>query len=252
MIRVNNLSAGYSRAVVLSDITLSVEDGEFIAILGPNGSGKSTLLKTLAGVIPATTGTVELNGRHVTRHQGAARVRDGITLIPQGRRMFGSLTVEQNLEMGAYTIRDRKLVRQSMDKWMGVFSELREKRRERASTLSGGQQQLVAIVRGLMSNPSTLLLDEPSLGVSPNILSRVGAILSTINREMGVAIILVEQNVEFALKLAERVLLLRSGQLVFDKKLEELDSREALYDAYFEKGEHAKPLTDVVELALEP
>lgn len=252
MITISNLSAGYARAVVLSNISFSVAEGEFVTVLGPNGSGKSTLLKAMAGVLPAKTGTILVDDRDVTSHKGAARVRDGITLIPQGRRMFGSLTVQQNLEMGAYTVGSGRPVREAMSKWMDVFPELDLKRRSRASELSGGQQQLVAIVRGLMSNPSILLLDEPSLGVSPNILGRVGSILKTINKEMGLGIVLVEQNVEFALSLAERILLLRSGQIVLDTRVEELDSRQTLYDAYFEKAATDGPTDNVAEMALEP
>jgi branched-chain amino acid transport system ATP-binding protein len=233
MLSIERVEAGYGPVTVLRGLNLAVGESELLAVLGPNASGKSTLLKTLAGTVRVRSGRIWIGDRNVTNSSAAQRVRAGITLIPQGRHLFPSMSVIENLEMGAYAIRERSTIKATLEEWVDFFPELKDKLKKRGSDLSGGEQQLVAIVRGLMSKPRILLLDEPSLGVAPKILHRVGETIAAINSERGVAVVLVEQNVDYALRLAQRAVVLREGQVRLDMEAARMRDREVLAQAYF-------------------
>jgi branched-chain amino acid transport system ATP-binding protein len=207
------LSAGYGSLPVLRDVTLAVEEGEFVAMVGPNGAGKTTLLRVVSGALPASAGHVEVLGadvRHTPTHRLAAI---GLAHVPEDRQVFARMTVLDNLKTGAHPSRARPAFRENLDKVYSVFPILRDKARQRAGSLSGGQQQMLSIARALMSAPRLMLLDEPSLGLSPRTTGEVFAAIETINR-LGVSVLLVEQNVGRALALTSRAVVLERGTVV--------------------------------------
>ncbi|HEV8615734.1 MAG TPA: ABC transporter ATP-binding protein [Methylomirabilota bacterium] len=213
MLEIRNLETGYGDARALSGVTLSVGAGEIVALLGPNGAGKSTLLKTVAGLVRPRAGTIHWDGDDLAQVGAHRIVEHGVAMVPEGRRLFDSMTVEDNLELGAFAARARAARRASLERVYALFPFLRERRREIVRALSGGQQQMVAVGRALMSSPRLLMLDEPSLGLAPRVVASIMDALATINRE-GVAILLVEQNVPAALALAQRAYVLESGRIV--------------------------------------
>jgi branched-chain amino acid transport system ATP-binding protein len=212
MLEVRDLHATYGDLRALSGVSLTVGAGEMVALLGPNGAGKSTLLKTIAGLVRPRGGSVRWDGVDLAA-VGAHRIVElGVAMVPEGRRLFGSMTVEENLELGAFSPRARPGRRESLERVYALFPVLRERRREMVPALSGGQQQMVAVGRALMSSPRLLMLDEPSLGIAPRLVDAILDALVEINRG-GVAIFLVEQNVQAALGLAHRAYVLESGRI---------------------------------------
>jgi branched-chain amino acid transport system ATP-binding protein len=208
-----DIEVSYGRVDVLKGLSLEAHHGKILTVLGPNGSGKSTMLKTVAGVVRARRGLVHLYGKDITKHRVQERVRAGITLVPQGRRLFGGLTVEENLRLGAFPHRnDEALVSDLLDRWLSVFPTLATIRNLRAGGLSGGQQQMVAVARGLMARPQILLLDEPSLGISPKLTGELADTLAMLRQDHGLTIVLVEQNVRMGLSIADRVVVLKGGR----------------------------------------
>ena len=213
MLEVRDLEAAYGDARALSGVSLSVRPGEVVALLGPNGAGKSTLLKSIAGLLRPRAGAIHWEGEDLGRLGAHVVVERGLALVPEGRRLFGGMTVEENLELGAFAGRARATRAAAFDRVYALFPLLRERRRQTVRTLSGGQQQMVAVGRALMSNPRLLMLDEPSLGIAPRLVELIFETLAEINRG-GVAILLVEQNVRAALTLAHRGYVLESGRVV--------------------------------------
>lgn len=213
MLEIRDLDAAYGEARALTGVTLSVGPGEIVALLGSNGAGKSTLLKTIAGLLPARSGTIRWEGHDLRRLHAHRIVERGLALVPEGRRLFASMTVEENLQLGAFTARARGHKRESLERVYALFPVLGERRRMIVQALSGGQQQMVAVGRALMASPRLLMLDEPSLGIAPRLVASIFAALIEINRS-GVAVFLVEQNVQAALTLAHRAYLLESGRIV--------------------------------------
>ena len=207
------LDASYGDIPALSDVGLSIEPGEIVALLGPNGAGKSTLLKTIAGLLPPRAGTILWNGENMGRLPGHLIVERGLALVPEGRRLFGSMTVEENLTLGAFTARARAAQQTNLERVYALFPILRQRRREIVRRLSGGQQQMVSVGRALMSSPKLLMLDEPSLGLAPLMVQAILDVLIQINHD-GVAVFLVEQNVRAALSLAHRAYILETGRIV--------------------------------------
>jgi branched-chain amino acid transport system ATP-binding protein len=202
-------------------------------VLGPNGSGKSTMLKAVAGVVRVRGGAVRLHGDDITKHDVGERVRAGITLVPQGRRLFGGMTVEENLRLGAYIHRaNPSLIEDMLERWMQFFPVLKDKRHLRAGGLSGGEQQMVAVARGLMSQPKLLLLDEPSLGIAPKISAELAAMLPALRDEHGITIVLVEQNVRLGLQVADRVIVLKSGRNALEGSPRDFDNTTRLKEIY--------------------
>lgn len=213
MLEIRDLEVAYGDARALSGVTLSVRPGEIVALLGPNGAGKSTLLKSVAGLLRPRAGVIGWEGEDLGRVAGHVIVERGLAMVPEGRRLFGSMTVEENLALGAFAPRARAARQATLERVYALFPVLRERRRMIVRALSGGQQQMVAVGRALMSSPRLLMLDEPSLGIAPRLVAAILEALVEINRS-GVAVFLVEQNVQAALTLAHRGYVLESGRIV--------------------------------------
>jgi len=213
VLEIEDLEAAYGDARALSGVTLSVGPGEIVALLGPNGAGKSTLLKSIAGLLRPRAGAIRWEGEDLSRVGAHLIVERGLAMVPEGRRLFGSMSVEENLELGAFAARARNTRRANLERVYALFPDLRERRRQAVRALSGGQQQMVAVGRALMASPRLLMLDEPSLGIAPRLVRSILEALVEINRT-GVAVFLVEQNVQAALTLAHRAYVLEAGRIV--------------------------------------
>jgi branched-chain amino acid transport system ATP-binding protein len=218
---VNGLTVTYGAVVALRDVSLTVAAGEIVATLGPNGAGKTTLLRTLAGALRPREGDVRLDGEALVGLAPEAVVRRGVALVPEGRHVFASLTVEENLMVGGISLSGRDGVREDVDRWLARFPILRERPRQMAGTLSGGEQQQLAIARALMSRPRMLLLDEPSLGLAPIFVDRIFELIQEL-RSDGVTVLLVEQNVHRALEIADRAYVLSVGSVVAAGRTDQL------------------------------
>lgn len=231
MLRVESLAVFHDASQALWDVSLNVEGDSLTAIVGSNGAGKSTILNTLAGLLKPSSGNIIFEEKNINDYESYERVEMGISLIPEGRRLFPSLTVEENLQIGAYGKRARADIKKSL-KWVyELFPILMERRKQLAGTLSGGEQQMAAIARGLMSKPKLLMLDEPSLGLAPLIALEVFKLIKEIN-DAGVTILLVEQDVYQTLRLAEKAFVLETGKIVMEGSGEELMKEESIKKAY--------------------
>jgi branched-chain amino acid transport system ATP-binding protein len=213
MLELHDVDAAYGDVRVLAGVTLRVGPGEIVALLGPNGAGKSTLLGCVAGLVRPRAGAIRWEGQDLRALSPHLIVERGLATVPEGRRLFGSMTVEDNLDLGAFSPRARAVRRQSLDRVFTLFPVLHARRRQIVRSLSGGQQQMVAVGRALMASPRLLMLDEPSLGIAPQLVRAILDALAEINRA-GVAIFLVEQNVRAALTLAHRAYILEGGRIV--------------------------------------
>ena len=213
MLEIRGLEAAYSDVPALSGVTLRVGAGEIVALLGPNGAGKSTLLGCVAGLVRPRAGIISWDSENLLTVAPHLIVERGLAVVPEGRRLFGSMTVEDNLDLGAFSPRARAARRESLERVFALFPDLRARRRQIVRALSGGQQQMVAVGRALMASPRLLMLDEPSLGIAPLLVRRILDALVEINRA-GVAVFLVEQNVRAALTLAHRAYILEGGRVV--------------------------------------
>lgn len=231
MLKVESLSVFYDGAQALWDVSLNVEEKSLTAILGSNGAGKSTVLNTLAGLLKPSSGNIIFEGKNINNYEPYQRVEAGISLIPERRRLFPYLTVEDNLEIGAYGKRARAYTKKSLEWVYQLFPILKERRKQMAGTLSGGEQQMAAIARGLMSKPKLLMLDEPSLGLAPIIVLEVFKLIREIN-DAGVTILLVEQDVYQTLRVAEKAFVLETGRIVMEGSGEKLMKEEHIRKAY--------------------
>lgn len=231
MLEVQSLSAGYGKATALFEVSLSVGDGEIVAILGPNGAGKTTLVNSIAGVMRPTGGSVSLDRTDLLSVAPHEINDEGVALVPEGRRIFAKMTVAENLDIGAYTRKARQDHHSNLAWVHQIFPRLAERHNQEAGTLSGGEQQMLAIGRALMSKPRLLLLDEPSLGLAPIIVQGIFEVLRDVN-EAGVSILLVEQNAVEALELASRGYVLEEGQIVSEDSSDALLEDERLRKAY--------------------
>jgi len=231
LLKVNEIEAYYGRACALRSISLEVAEGSVVALLGSNGAGKTTTLRVISGLLRPTRGSVEFDGKRIERSRADQLVRAGIAQVPEGRQLFPELTVRENLRLGAYTRRDAKSVEQDMQRVFDYFPRLRERLEQQAGTLSGGEQQMLAIGRGLMSKPRLLLLDEPSLGLAPLLVKEIFRIISEI-RAAGTTVVLVEQNVHMALNVADYAYLLEAGRVVLSDQSAALRQREEVKRAY--------------------
>jgi branched-chain amino acid transport system ATP-binding protein len=216
---------------VLHGVTLSIAAGEIVALLGGNGAGKSTLLKSIAGLLPPRAGTILWEGENLARIGAHQIVERGLAMVPEGRRLFAGMTVQEHLDLGAFAPRARAVRQESLERVFALFPLLHERRRQIVRALSGGQQQMVAIGRALMTNPKLLILDEPSLGIAPRLVRAILAALAEINRA-GVTVLLVEQNVQAALALAHRAYVLESGRIILEGPSADLLSNEQVRRAY--------------------
>ena len=231
MLEARNLSIAYGDAPAVWDASLTVADGEVVSVIGPNGAGKSTLVNTIAGLHRARSGTLSFAGVDLTGEPSHRVCRHGIALVPEGRRLFTRMSVEENLDMGCYRSEARRTRGETLERVYGLFPIRRERRRQLAGALSGGQQQMVAIGRALMARPRLLLLDEPSLGLAPAVVDQMFEIIRGIHAE-GVAILLVEQNVVRALEIADRAYVLEEGRMVADGAPSVLRREPRIQEAY--------------------
>lgn len=232
MLEIKNLSAGYSEVAVLHGVSVKVDAGQFISIVGPNGAGKSTLFKTISGTVTAMGGSITFEGQDLLKVAPSRRPHLGIAHVPEGRQVFPSLSVLENLEMGAYTEAGRKNWDRNLEQIYNWLPVLKERSSQAAGTLSGGEQQMVAIGRGLASSPKLMMLDEPSMGLAPAIADFVFDKLMEIRRDAGLTILLVEQRVAEALQFADRGYVLETGRVVLEGTSETLNADDRIRQAY--------------------
>jgi branched-chain amino acid transport system ATP-binding protein len=230
LLKVRGLTAGFDAGPVLFEIDLDVAPAELVALVGANGAGKSTLLGVLSGLVRATSGTITLGGKDITNARPEVLVRNGVAHVPQGRRLFGTMSVEKNLLLGAYMRRDRE-IRDDLERVVVHFTALKDKLSREAGTLSGGEQQMVAIGRGMMARPKLLMIDELSLGLAPNVVDRLIDVVRQINSE-GTALLLVEQDVLVALEAANRAYVLENGRVVLSGAAAEVRDDPGVRRAY--------------------
>ncbi len=232
LLRVENLSTAYGPIAVNRQVSLSVDEREIVTILGPNGAGKSTLLRALAGLKRPSGGAVTLAGADVTGLPADQVARAGMVLVPEGRRIFPAITVRDNLRLGGYVAHDARRVDADILVMESLFPVLAQKRHAKGADLSGGQQQMLAIARGLMARPRILLLDEPSLGLAPIMVRDVRSLIRSVRERFGTAILLVEQNAALALAVADRGYIMQTGQIVASGAIEDLRDLQLVRDAY--------------------
>ena len=231
LLEVNNLEVHYGVIKALKNVSFEVNEGEIIALIGANGAGKTTTLQTISGILPVTSGNIILNGQDITKVPAHKIVRLGISQVPEGRRVFSQLSVLDNLKMGAFIRNDKEQIEADLENIYKRFPRLFERKNQLAGTLSGGEQQMLAMGRALMSNPKILLLDEPSMGLSPILVSEIFDIIKSIN-ESGVTVLLVEQNAKKALSIADRAYALETGNVVVSGKASELINDDKIKKAY--------------------
>jgi branched-chain amino acid transport system ATP-binding protein len=214
MLRAESISVRYGPLEAVREVSFEVGEGQIVALIGANGAGKSTTLKALMGMLPIASGSLRWQGRPIEATGSAERVRLGMALSPEGRRLFPRMTVLDNLLVGAHVVRGRDRIDKALSLVYGLFPRVRERRRQLAGSLSGGEQQMVAISRALMAGPKVLMLDEPSLGLAPKIVAEIASAIVRINNETGMAVVLVEQNARLALKLAHHAYVYEQGRII--------------------------------------
>ena len=231
MLELKGLSCSYGKVLALRDFSMKVEEGSIVSILGANGAGKSTCLKAISRLVRLQSGSIKFLGKDITALGPSDVVHLGLVQVPEGRMLFPQLSVEENLNMGAYCRKDREGIKSDKEKMFGYFPILAQRRRQTAATLSGGEQQMLAIARGLMARPRILLLDEPSLGLAPVIVENIFSFILALKKE-GTTILLVEQNASMALRIADRAYVLETGNLAMSGPASELAKNERVRELY--------------------
>ena len=231
MLEIKDLYVSYGMMEVLHGVSVTVEDKELVSIIGPNGAGKTTLIKTCMGLVKPTSGQILYNGEDITKVPAHKRAAMGIGYVPEGRRVFGKLTVEENLQMGAYELKDKTQIRNNIDMVYDIFPRLGERSKQLASTMSGGEQQMLAIGRALMLNPKMLFIDEVSMGLMPIMVNTCFDVIKKLNDD-GITILVVEQNANKALKIADRGYVLETGNIVISDTAENMRSNDTVKKAY--------------------
>ncbi|MCX4471090.1 ABC transporter ATP-binding protein [Micromonospora sp. NBC_01655] len=231
LLEIEDVSLLYGRIQALHGISLTVDEGEIVALIGANGAGKSTTMRAVSGIRPIASGAIRFDGEDISKLRADLRVRRGLCQAPEGRGIFPGMTVLDNLDMGAYTRRDRAGIAQDLDRVLGLFPRLAERRKQPGGTLSGGEQQMLAVGRALMSRPKLLLLDEPSMGLAPMLIQQIFTIITEINQQ-GTTILLVEQNAQQALARAHRAYVLETGRIVKSGTGAELLHDPSVKEAY--------------------
>lgn len=231
MLKVNNIDVFYGNIHALKDVSLEVNEGEIVTLIGANGAGKSTLLKTLSGLLKPKSGNILYLTSQIAGKPAQAIVKSGISHVPEGRRVFSNMSVEENLELGAYLRRDRDGIKKDMNNVYELFPILNERRKQQSGTLSGGEQQMLAMGRALMAKPKLLLLDEPSMGLAPLIVKQIFEIIQMVNNQ-GTTVLLVEQNANMALSIADRAYVIETGKIVLSGTAKELQESEEVKAAY--------------------
>ncbi len=231
MLSINGIDVFYGNIQALKEVSLEINEGEIVTLIGANGAGKSTLLKTISGLLKPKHGDILLEGNSVAGKAAQVIVKKGISHVPEGRRVFSNLTVDENLELGAYLRKDKKEIREDFEKVYELFPRLKERRKQQAGTLSGGEQQMLAMGRALMARPRLLLLDEPSMGLAPLLVKTIFSIIQEINKT-GTTILLVEQNANMALSIADRAYVIETGKIVAAGTADELNQSDQIRNAY--------------------
>lgn len=231
MLKVSGINVYYGVIHAIKDISLHVEEGDVVSLIGANGAGKTTILQTISGMLRSKTGSIELMGKDISKTEPHNILKMGMAHVPEGRRVFTTMSVLENLEMGAFTRKDPAEIASNLEKVFASFPRLEERKKQVAGTLSGGEQQMLAIGRALMSNPKILLLDEPSMGLSPLLVEEIFNIIKILNRE-GMTILLVEQNANKALGIAKRGYVLETGNIVMEAAGQELLNNDEVRRAY--------------------
>ena len=231
MLEVKNLSVSYGAIEAVKDISFTVNAGEIVSLIGANGAGKTTTLHPITGLVPAKSGSVMYNGVDLLKTHNNKIVTLGMAHIPEGRHVFTRMSVEENLEMGAFSLKDQSDLKKDLDMVYGLFPRLKERRNQKAGTLSGGEQQMLAMGRALMSHPKTILMDEPSMGLSPKLVKEIFSIIRKLH-EQGITILLVEQNAKMALSIADRAYVLETGRITMEGDAKELLNNEQVRKAY--------------------
>jgi branched-chain amino acid transport system ATP-binding protein len=231
LLEVKNMVVRYGKATAVDNVSLEVPEGTVVAIIGANGAGKSSIMKALSGLTPLVSGEIRFLNQRIDGLATDAIVKRGMVLVPEGRQLFPFLTVANNLQLGASLRKDRAEIKKDMEEIFESFPRLKERRNQQAGTLSGGEQQMLAIARGLMAKPKLLLLDEPSLGLAPIVIQELGGVIRNINQK-GVSVILVEQNIPLALGVANTGYALQVGRVVLEGDIEQFKSAEVVKKAY--------------------
>ena len=225
MLKISNLNVSYGAIHAIHDVSMEVGDGEIVSLIGANGAGKTTILHSITGLKKADSGTIEYNGQDLIKTEPSKIVTLGMAHVPEGRHVFPTMTVEENLEMGAYITSDKEKIKKTAESVFERFPRLKERRKQLAGTLSGGEQQMLAVGRALMSNPSILLMDEPSMGLSPLLIREIFSIIKAVH-EQGITVLLVEQNAKMALSIADRAYVLETGRISMTGTGQELLNNE--------------------------
>ncbi|MCK1981925.1 MULTISPECIES: ABC transporter ATP-binding protein [Peribacillus] len=231
MLKIEDINVYYGNIQALKGISLSINEGEIVTLIGANGAGKSTLLKSISGLLKPKQGKIVFEGQSIGGKAAQSIVKMGISHVPEGRRVFANMTVEENLQLGAYLRKDKAGIKQDMEKVYELFPRLLERLKQQSGTLSGGEQQMLAMGRALMAKPRLLLLDEPSMGLAPLLVKQIFHIIEEINKT-GTTILLVEQNANLALSIADRAYVVETGRIVLSGKSEELTASEEIKNAY--------------------
>ena len=231
MLDIKNLSVSYGAIDAVKNISMHVDDGEIVSLIGANGAGKTTTLHTITGLVPAKSGSVMFNGHDLLKERNHNIVTYVMAHIPEGRHVFTRMSVQENLEMGAFSIKNDSTMAADLDMVFDLFPRLKERRRQLAGTLSGGEQQMVAMGRALMSHPNTILMDEPSMGLSPKLVKEIFAIIRKLHAE-GITVLLVEQNAKMALSIADRAYVLETGSITMEGDAKDLLHDEKVRKAY--------------------
>ena len=231
MLVVKDLVSGYSKMPAIHGVSFKVEEGQVVAILGSNGAGKTTTLKTVTGVLPEMSGTITYKGESLIGVPSHKMVQKGISMVPEGRHLFPKMSIYDNLMMGAYSVKDKSKIAEKLDTIYGIFPILAERKNQLAGTMSGGEQQMVAIGRALMCDPQLLILDEPSLGIMPKLVDEIFEFVKKINK-MGVTIVIIEQNAEKTLALADYAYVISEGETVIEGTAEELMKNDQVQRVY--------------------
>ena len=233
LLKVDGITVHYGRLAAVREVSITVNEGEIVCVVGPNGAGKSTTLLTISGVLAPTTGDILFGGERINAMRPEIVARRGISQVPEGRHVFTTLSVEENLRIGAQMRSDRSEVEKDIKRVQELFPILGERKRQSAGKLSGGEQQMLVIGRALLTNPKIMTIDEPSLGLAPNIVDRVYEVLTTLREERGMTLLIVEQSSERALKAADRLYVLRNGQIQIEGNAVALQDGEKVRQAYF-------------------
>jgi len=231
LLSLNSIHCSYGNIEVLKGISLEIKEGQIVTLIGANGAGKTTTLKAISGILPVTSGTITLNGVDITQQKAYMRIKLGMSHVPEGRQVFPELSVFDNLVLGGYTIKDKRLVNERIDRMFNFFPRLKERVKQEAGTLSGGEQQMLAIARALISNPKLLLMDEPSMGLSPKLVGEVFDIISNL-KSQGITIFLVEQNAQMALSITDYAYVIQTGEIIISGTRNELTANDKVRKTY--------------------